>query len=156
MRFKKVTNLKTARTIHADRTETMDEFDQANILGGGRPPDEMQPSDYVVECIDYTARKNRRGQITAVVLICVVLEGIWHDVELRQWLPLYPGKPINPGTKTWDHWSLALGRKPNRREKFHPKVFVGQRFVAEVGFSSKEEDGPNFWTPIHTKKEIRQ
>jgi hypothetical protein len=120
-------------------TDAPDEFDHLNFRAGGTPED-MQPGDYLVECIDYEPWKPR-GKVTAVVLRFITIDGAWRDVELRQWLPIYPGKSINPGTKTWDHWALALGTKPNRREQFHPRVFLGKRFVAEVGYSSKNEQG---------------
>ena len=153
MKSKKVTNLKDARINRDEKPATTDEFDRLDIRGGARPPDDMKPGDYVVECTDYRAKKNKTGEITAVVLIFTTIEGVWRDVELRQWLPIYSGKPINPGTKTWDHWVLALGRKPDRREKFHPRVFLEKRYVAEVGYSSKEDRGRTFlWENTQQKK----
>ncbi len=140
---KKITNLNDVRTDRGGQ-HALDEFDRLELRGGARPPDDMKPDDYVIECTDYKAKHNKAGEITAVVLIHITIDGMWRDVELRQWLPIYPGKPINPGTKTWDHWTLALGRKPHRREKFHPRVFIGKRFVAEVGYSSKEEEARAF------------
>lgn len=108
-------------------------------------PDDMKPGDYVVECVDYRPWKVK-GEITAVILYFVTVDGAWRDVDLKQWLPIYPGKPINPGTKTWNHWALALGTKPERREKFHPRVFLGKRFVAAIGYSSKDQGGKTFST----------
>jgi hypothetical protein len=140
---REVIDLKTRINRDADHPPK-DEFDHLDIRGGGRPPDDMKPGEYVVECTAYTAKKDKRGGITAVILSYVTVDSVWRDVELRQWLPIYPGKPINPGTKTWNHWSIALGRKPHRREKFHPRVFVGKRFVSEVGYSSKEDGGKTF------------
>ena len=140
---KKISNLNDARTKRNGQ-HAGDEFDQLELRGGGRPPDDMKPGHYVIECMDYKAKLNKAGEITAIVLIHTTVDGVWRDVELRQWLPVYAGKPINPGTKTWDHWTLALGRKPHRREKFHPRVFIGKRYVAEVGYSSKEEGARAF------------
>ncbi|MDD1749488.1 MAG: hypothetical protein LUO89_06390 [Methanothrix sp.] len=113
----------------------------------------MQSGQYRVRC--ESAEIQPRYKSIVVVLVCKVSEGSWRDgVVFKQWVNIKNAKgDISPATVYARQCALALGRPVQAGDDLDPNlVFVGKEFLAEVGFSLRDEAGKFADENSQTKK----
>jgi hypothetical protein len=111
---------------------------------------------YNAQCIN--AKKGMVGQRTPkgtstktpkIILTFKIIEGQYQEVEV----PMYINadyKFFNPGSKFYQSWVIATGRKPERRNRMSLEVFKGHIFTVGVKtvkpkFGDGTEMPETFW-----------
>jgi hypothetical protein len=93
---------------------------------------------YSAQCIEAkkvrVSQKTTKGtfaKIPKIVLIFVIVDSIYQGIKI----PMYINadyKFFNPGSKFYQSWVIATGRKPERRNRMALEVFKGHIFTVGV------------------------
>ena len=104
-------------------------------LGGLPAPADMMPGEYLVACEAASVSRSKRDVI--INLVFRVTDGKFDSVELKGWFTASKnGAPVARSGRYARTCEVALGRPLEDGDAIGEpeKIFVGQRFVALVGF----------------------
>jgi hypothetical protein len=80
------------------------------------------------------------GQPKVFLRFTITEFGEYHGIELFMACNLPTGPKLSASSKLGRAWVLALGRKPDRLDRFSAKVFRGKLFYAKVRTVTKSSN----------------